>query len=258
MDPQQKAVAEEFDQYGDTYDDAVNRSIAFSGKKLEAFTHAKANNLLRYLTRIFGSLGHLSVLDVGCGVGNYHPYLVPHVGSLSGVDVSAACIERAVLRNPQVAYSLYDGGTLPYADQAFDATFCVCVLHHVPPAHWQRFVGELRRVTRRGGSVIIYEHNPDHPLTRKVVGDCAFDRDAVLLKRSQTRNLLQQAGCDSISIESILTVPPYGRLAEWIDSLLRFFPFGTQYRIAATVGHGDEAGQKQISENSGLDAVNGR
>ena len=35
MDPQQQAIAEEFDRYNKSYDDAVNRAISFSGQKVE-------------------------------------------------------------------------------------------------------------------------------------------------------------------------------------------------------------------------------
>ena len=179
MDPQQRAIAEEFDRYRESYDQAVNRAIAFSGQKVESFTRAKAHDLLRTVTSHFNSPGGLSLLDVGCGIGNYHPFLVPVVGAVTGVDVSSACIAKARERNPSVSYSAYDGDRLPYPDGKFDVTYCVCVLHHVPPDRWKQFVQEMCRVTRMGGLVVIYEHNPAHLLTRKVVHDCEFDRDAV-------------------------------------------------------------------------------
>src|ERR1700730_1436639 len=131
MDPQQQAIAEEFDRYNESYDDAVNRAIAFSGQKVEAFTRAKAHDLLRTIASHFDSLDKLSLLDVGCGIGNYHPFLAPVVGAVNGVDVSSACIAKAKERNPAVSYSVYDGDRLPYPDSKFDVTFCVCVIHHV-------------------------------------------------------------------------------------------------------------------------------
>jgi SAM-dependent methyltransferase len=236
MDPQQKAIAEEFDRYKETYDLAVNRAIAFSGQKVEAFTRAKAHDLLRTITSHFNSPGKLAVLDVGCGIGNYHPYLTPVVGAVSGVDVSRACIAKAQERNPTVSYSAYDGDHLPFADGQFDLTFCVCVIHHVPPDRWQPFVNEMRRVTRAGGLVVVYEHNPAHPLTRKVVHDCEFDRDAVLLKMARSRALLEDAGCTNITTRSILTLPPIGGLVERLDGLFAILPFGSQYRAVGRVG----------------------
>jgi ubiquinone/menaquinone biosynthesis C-methylase UbiE len=235
MDPQQQAIAEEFDQYRESYDDAVNRAIAFSGQKAESFTRAKADDLLRTIASHFDSPRQLSLLDVGCGIGNYHPLLLPLVDSISGVDVSGACIAKAQERNPTVSYTVYDGDHLPYGDQQFDVTFCVCVLHHVPPERWPQFAGEMRRVTRTGGLVVVYEHNPKNPLTRKVVRDCAFDRDAVLLTMAQTRQLLTAAGCSDVSTRSILTLPPIGGFVERLDGLFAKLPLGSQYRATGLV-----------------------
>jgi ubiquinone/menaquinone biosynthesis C-methylase UbiE len=234
MDPQQQAIAEEFDRYRETYDEAVNRAMAFSGQKVESFTRAKAEDLVRTVASHFDSPRRLNLLDVGCGIGNYHPFLIPVVGSVSGADVSSACIAKARERNPTVSYSAYDGDRLPYPDQQFDVSFCICVIHHVPPDRWQRFASEMHRVTRPGGLIVVYEHNPRHPLTRKVVSDCEFDRDAVLLTMAQTRDLLTKAGCSDVTTNSILTLPPVGGFIEKLDRLFASLPFGSQYRA---IGH---------------------
>jgi ubiquinone/menaquinone biosynthesis C-methylase UbiE len=235
MDPQQRAIAEEFDRYRETYNLAVNQAIAFSGQKVESFTRAKAHDLLRTIASHFDSPNELSLLDVGCGIGNYHPFLSPVAGSVSGVDVSRACIAKAQERNPAVSYTVYDGDELPYRDQQFDVTFCICVLHHVPPERWSQFVSEMRRVTRAGGLVVVYEHNPKNPLTRKVVRDCEFDRDAVLLTMAQTRRLLMTAGCSDVTASSILTLPPIGAFVEKLDGLFAKLPLGSQYRATGLV-----------------------
>jgi SAM-dependent methyltransferase len=236
MDPQQRAIAEEFDHYVESYDLEVNRAIAFSGQKVESFTRAKAHDLLRTLGAHFASPSRLKLLDVGCGIGNYHPFLTPFVDLVCGVDVSRACVAKAQERNPAVTYSVYDGDRLPYPDGQFDVVFCVCVLHHVSPERWQPFVNEMRRATRGDGLVVIYEHNPKHPLTRKVVRDCEFDRDAVLLTRAQSRALLETAGCSNVTAHSVLTLPPLGRFIESLDRLFARLPFGSQYRA---IGHVD-------------------
>lgn len=235
MDPQQRAIADEFDRYNESYDDAVNRAIAFSGQKVEAFTRAKAHDLLRTIASHFDSPRGLNLLDVGCGIGNYHSFLTPAVGSVSGVDVSSACIAKAQQRNPTVSYSVYGGDRLPYQDGQFDVTFCVCVIHHVPPDRWQQFINEMRRVTRTGGVIVVYEHNPKNPFTRKVVRDCEFDRDAVLLTMAQSRSLLEGAGCASVTTSSILTLPPIVDFIEKLDALFARLPFGSQYRAIGRV-----------------------
>lgn len=235
MDPQQRAIAEEFDRYKESYDDAVNRAIAFSGQKVESFTRAKAEDLVRMIASHFDCPSKTNLLDVGCGIGNYHPFLIPVVGSVSGVDISSACIAKAQQRNPAASYSVYDGERLPYRDYQFDIAFCICVIHHVPPARWQKFADEMRRVTRPGGLIVVYEHNPRNPLTRKVVRDCEFDREAVLLTMAQMRDLLTKAGCSAVTTNSILTLPPIGGFIARLDGLFSNLPFGSQYRAVGRV-----------------------
>lgn len=219
----------QFDDYAASYDDAVNRSLAFTGLRVDYFTRVKAAYLLDLLDAHFGGAGSARVLDVGCGVGNYHPLLHGKVAALSGVDVSPACVAQATRRNPAVAYQSYDGARLPYGDGAFDAVFTVCVMHHVPPARWPAFAAEMKRVVRKGGLAVVFEHNPLNPLTRRVVSNCAFDADAVLLRQGRTRALLSGAGFTGVESRSILSIPSGGRVSRRLDLALGRLGLGAQY-----------------------------
>lgn len=241
MDPQQAAVAREFDKQAANYDGAVNEAIRFSGLKVDAFVRAKADHILSSLHDHFGKHSDLAVLDLGCGIGNYHELLGGKFARLVGVDVSTTSIEQARRLRPSIEYLTYDGAALPFEDNSFDAVFTICVLHHVPPSMWQGFVSEMRRILRSGGLALIYEHNPKHPLTMKVVNDCVFDADAVLLKAKTTRELLSTAGFEQVSTRSILTLPPspvpvLAPVVSAADHLLGGLPFGTQYCAAGTKG----------------------
>src|SRR5262245_45200440 len=98
-----------FDPYNELYDQAVNDAIAFSKLKVDFFVSVKAAYMHGILAEYFGDPSRVDLLDVGCGIGNYHPHWIDQVGSLRGVDVSAKCIGRAAERNPRVAYEVYDG-----------------------------------------------------------------------------------------------------------------------------------------------------
>lgn len=223
------AAAPEFDAYRDSYDEAVNEALSFSGLNVDFFTKVKADYLLDLLASQLGDSARVRLLDVGCGVGNYHGLLVGKVASLSGIDTSGACIARARERNLGVDYRNYDGGTLPYDDGVFDAAFTICVMHHVPSAHWPRFAAEMARVLRPGGLVAVFEHNPVNPLTIRVVNNCAFDKDAVLLRRSQTEALLRGAGLGGVQTRFILSVPAKGRLLRALDGAMSPLGLGAQY-----------------------------
>lgn len=223
----------QFDQYAQSYDDVVNQSLGILPIKLDYFTRVKAGYLLQLLREHSGTISGTSLLDVGCGTGNMHPLLISELGAVSGVDVSQECLDRAAKRNPQVAYQHYDGTRLPYADASFDAVTTICVMHHVPPAQWPAFVGELRRVLKPGGITIIFEHNPRNPLTRRVVNDCEFDHDAVLLTMREVRELLGEAGFRRIDARSILSIPTFGKLTRRIDLGLGHLGLGAQYFVQA-------------------------
>lgn len=221
----------EFDAYRKSYAQTVNDSIAFSGLKMDFFTKAKASRLVSLLKENFSELAELSILDVGCGVGTYHPLLRGEVGQIAGIDLSRDCIEEAASNNPDVAYKHYSGTKFPFADKTFDVSFAVCVMHHVPPEQWTTFASEMARVTRKGGLVVVFEHNPYNPLTRRAVNTCPFDADAVLLTRKMTVKQLRDAGLTNVEGQYILTLPAIDGVALAVDKILGRFPFGAQYYV---------------------------
>src|SRR5262249_20632700 len=155
-------------------------SISFSGADLDLFTRIKANLMLELAT-LAGPPHRLAFLDVGCGPGETDAFLEGRVGRLGGGDVGRDLIERARRRNPWAGYSSYpEGDPIPHDDASFDVCFAICVLHHVRRAERRPLVGEMKRVCRPGGLVVLVEHNPLNPLTRKAVHGCEFDRDAEL------------------------------------------------------------------------------
>src|SRR3954468_20792679 len=102
------------------------------------------------------------ILDVGCGTGIAEVSLARTRLSqveLFGVDLvvervrAAADAARGI--NARVSYAAADAKHLPFADSQFDSTYCVAVLQHIRDVG--RAVGELARVTRPGGRLLIVE-----------------------------------------------------------------------------------------------------
>ena len=225
----------EFDVYSDSYRAEIEQALPFGAMDLDRFTEAKADQLLELARRRLGLPETLTVLDVGCGTGETDRFLARRFSALHGVDMSEGLIERAREAVPAVEYRSYDGGRLPYEDSSFDLSFCINVMHHVPPPEWNRFVGEMRRATRPGGIVAVFEHNPLNPLTRRVVSRCSFDEDAVLLRRRRTKGLLAAAGLEPAEAGYILFLPLAARWARAVERPLRWVPLGAQYYVAARV-----------------------
>lgn len=231
---QQQQVADEFDAYRDNYQQAVNEALSFSGLGVDRFVRAKAHHLTMEVDRHFGvSERGLSIIDVGCGIGQYHSLIGSRFDRVVGVDVSNEALARAKQENPQAEYVSYEGGRLPFDDATFDVSFAICVLHHVPVPVWENFTREMYRVVRPGGLALLFEHNPYNPLTRKVVSDCPFDRDAVLVRQSRAKELFANAGFSDIRVDSILTLPAVDGVMKSIDRMFAGLPFGTQYCLSA-------------------------
>jgi SAM-dependent methyltransferase len=230
---------QEFDAYSNSYDAHVNAALGFSGLDVDFFTKVKAAYIQEILSETLGST-KIDVLDVGCGIGNYHPLLRPSLRKLCGVDISSESLKTAAQRNEQVEYSHFDGTSLPFADGAFDAAFAICVYHHVPISNRAALTRSVRRVLRPGGLFMIFEHNPRNPLTMRVVNRCEFDRDAVLLKSEEAENLLDQEGFKNVGSRHILTVPSFNSTSRSVDRLFGRLKVGAQYYTCGRTPEGAE------------------
>ncbi len=96
-----------------------------------------------------------TILDAGCGTGEITSRLAElyPAARILGIDIIDAHLDLARSRYAAVAPRLsFDHQSifeLPMADGTFDLTVCRHVLHSIP--HADRVIGELARVTRRGG-----------------------------------------------------------------------------------------------------------
>lgn len=142
-------------------------------------------------------------------------------------------LERAAVTNPGAEYRLYDGHRLPLDDGSVDVAFAICVVHHVPVPQWGAFAAEMARVLRPGGIAAVFEHNPLNPLTRRVVSNCVFDEDAVLLRGRRTVGLLRGAGLEPCEHRYIAFLPFGGRAAAGVERALGRVPLGAQYYASA-------------------------
>jgi SAM-dependent methyltransferase len=223
----------DFDQHADTYRDDVANAIGWSGKDVDYFAEGKADLLVDLAQRRLGDPAKLSALDVGCGVGVTDRFLADRFGDLHGVDIASEAVEKARETNPNVHYASYDGGALPFPDDAVDLAFTICVIHHVPTTDWPVFAAEMKRVVRPGGLAVVFEHNPLNPLTRVSVSRCPFDEDVTLLRAGTTARLLGEAGLSPVERRFFYFLPVRDVAASRLERTLKHIPLGAQYFVAA-------------------------
>lgn len=101
------------------------------------------------------------VLDLGCGRGLWMERLTGRGLRPVGVEHERERAAVAARHGPVVSG---DGASLPFADATMALVWCTHVLHHLPdPA---RVLGEVRRVLRPGGALLLAESVEDNPLLR--------------------------------------------------------------------------------------------
>ncbi len=98
------------------------------------------------------------VLDVGCGTGTGMARYVAAGCAVSGVDVSAAMLEKAAARlGDQADLRITDGDALPFDGDHFDLVTASMVLHEVSAAARESFVAEMARVSKQDGRILLID-----------------------------------------------------------------------------------------------------
>jgi SAM-dependent methyltransferase len=216
----------DFDHHAETYRDAVYEA---AGVPVETLAAEKARLILNVLADCVGDPRRLQVLDIGCGIGLIDRVLERDVAQLCGVDSSLRSLQIARTTASRTCIVHYDGTRLPFLNSSFDAVFASCVLHHVPPDARRSFMLEMLRTLRPKGAVVLIEHNPLNPVTRRIVSRCAFDADAVLLRSSEAVQLMSDAGATVIGRRYVGFSPFRNRLVERAETSIGWLPIGAQY-----------------------------
>jgi ubiquinone/menaquinone biosynthesis C-methylase UbiE len=130
--------------------------------------------LQSYVERFVGlPPAELTICDVGCGAGGdlgfWQDLGVP-AGQLAGTELLADALEVARHRLPQADLRLVDDFMIPWPDQSFHVTWASMAMSSiVDPATRRKLFEEMRRITRRGGIVALYDFHIRKPTNRDVV-----------------------------------------------------------------------------------------
>ncbi len=226
----------EFDAVADAYAQLHARNIAASGETPEFFARYKVEDTAKE-ARAHGVQAS-EILDFGSGIGNS----LPHFGALfpqaqlTCADVSARSLAVSQSRFPH-APARYREITvplqLPFGTESFDLSFSACVFHHIPHAQHIAWLAELRRVTRAGGLLVVFEHNPFNPLTVSAVRTCEFDENAQLVRGHALLRSAQAAGWQQARLVYRMFFPRALAFARPAERWLRRVPLGAQYYLVA-------------------------
>jgi ubiquinone/menaquinone biosynthesis C-methylase UbiE len=195
------------------------------------------------------------VLDVGTGPGDAAGRAVERGAEATGIDVAAAMVEIAAERHPEATFVQASASDLPFLDGSFDAVIGNNVIQHVGEP--QQAAREMRRVLTSGGRVALssWDAAERSPFFAAVMGAVAaaevpapteapagpsffqFTDDLAF------RALLEDAGFESVAVDSIPTEIPVGSADELISALAE----GT-VRVGAALRAADEAQRDRMRD----------
>lgn len=133
-----------------------------------------------YTRRLFGELQHKPldrelldrfaarmrevgglVCEMGCGPGHVARYLHEQGVEVCGVDLSPAMVERARDLTPGIEFHQGDMMALAEPDRVWSGIVAFYSIIHIPPGDMVPALGELRRVLRPGGTLLLAFHVGD-------------------------------------------------------------------------------------------------
>jgi len=98
-----------------------------------------------------------SVLDVGCGTGRWLRRYIQMGLHATGVDATPPMLRLALERGTEAPVVAGVAQNLPFADARFDCVSDITVVQHIPTALQIDALGEMVRVLKPGGRLILME-----------------------------------------------------------------------------------------------------
>jgi SAM-dependent methyltransferase len=213
-----------FDRHAATYHEAHAASIKASGEPTTYFAEYK----IRCLERMGAKA---PILDFGCGIGNLTEQLVKAYDDVHGYDPSTESLRMA---EPRAPGAIFHDHIQSIPNAAFATAILAGVLHHVAPAERAALLGDVKSKLSAGGRIVVFEHNPWNPLTRRVVANCPFDDDAILLWPWELKRVLHDAGFVDVDLRYIVFFPKFLAALRPLEPKLARLFLGAQTMCTAT------------------------
>lgn len=151
-----------------------------------------------------------TVLEVGCGTGNYVSALVGRFGCRAyGIDPSMGMLARARTSPERITWQQGSAEQLDFADNAFDLIFSVDVIHHV--AGKVAFYREAARTLKLGGQICTVTDSAGIIRRREILSGYFPETVAVELARyprlAQLEAWMEEAGL--VEFKVVIVKTPY-------------------------------------------------
>ena len=201
--------------------DARQRELEYHEKLYSGFAQrhfarpavrALRAHMVRRILAVTGAGKGSRVLSLGCGIGDTELLLAPHVGEVTGIDLSPAAVRqaRADASARGIRNARFEQGTA--AEGRFDVAIAIFFLHHLPCAELEALPRQLREQLTPGG--VFYSLDPSRRRLSGAVGRLLMPK---LMRRYQTE--------DERELEAEATAALF-RTAGW-DTRVAMYDFGS-------------------------------
>jgi SAM-dependent methyltransferase len=184
---------------------------------LRAYSDAVNRKLLgRWLPLHSGSILKTDLFDEVVGTGLVG-FLLERADRVSGIDVAPSIVAEACRKQPRLEATVADVRSLPYPDETFDVVVSTSTLDHFESrSEIVKALGELARVLRPGGSLVVTLDNSGNPLValRNALPQSLLLRTGLVPYPTGTtcdlttlRHLVASAGLHVEDVDAIMHVP---------------------------------------------------
>jgi SAM-dependent methyltransferase len=220
----------DFNQYADVYEKTLEEDLKFFGEENSYFAEYKIK-----LVKDLLNSSPVNILEYGCGIGRNVRFFKQYFpdANVEACDISDKSLEVAKKENPNVKFHLINDKFINENTGKHDLIFVSCVFHHIEPSFRNEAITNISKLLKSKGSLFIFEHNPYNPVTLKIVKDCVWDADAILLKPKETKELISYAGLKLVKMEYTLFFPAFLKSLRFMENYLKFIPMGGQYFVMA-------------------------
>jgi ubiquinone/menaquinone biosynthesis C-methylase UbiE len=161
-----------------------------------------------------------AVLDVGCGTGSLAIAASRHIGSagtVNGIDASPEMLARAEKKarkaGAKISFTQAAAQALPFGNACFDLVLSTVMLHHLPRKARELCAGEMKRVLKPGGRVLVVDFAASAPVKNGLLGH--FYRhghvnlgDIVAILEGAGLKIVERGGVNFRNLEFVLATLP--------------------------------------------------
>jgi len=213
-----------FDEFSDSYSQDISNALG----KLDGESTYFSKRKVDVIRDLFKGVEPGIILDYGCGIGSLIPFLheIFPESEICATDLSIESLRQVQRKYPYVKIFQPD----EVDPGSCDLVVLSNVLHHVPPNTRGKLMSEICEKLATNGSLVVIEHNPLNPVTRRIVSNCVFDKGVILVKRRTLRDLLaKNVGLMKCSSRYFLYFPPSLSRLQFLERFLYYVPLGGQY-----------------------------